>query len=60
MPKGKNNKVIWLMRDEVGGKIMTTFVALRTKIYSYLTDDSKQCEKAKCIRKCVIKRKLKS
>ena len=48
------------MKDELGGKIMTTFVALRTKSYSYLTDDSKQCEKAKCIRKCVIKRKLKS
>ena len=56
---GKNKKVIGLMKDELGGKIMTEFVALRLKTYSYLTDDCKEDKKAKGTKKCVIKRRLK-
>ena len=59
LPTGKNKKVIGLMKDELGGKIMREFVALRPKTYSYLTDDCKEDKKAKGTKKCVIKRRLK-
>ena len=59
LPTGKNKKIIELMKDELGGKIMTEFVALRPKTYSYLTDDCKEDKKTKGTKKCVIKRRLK-
>ena len=59
LPTGKNEKVIGLMKDESGVKIMTEFVALRPKTYSYLTDDCKEDKKAKGTKKCVIKRRPK-
>ena len=59
LPTGKNKKVIGLMKDELGGKIITEFVTLRPKTYSYLTDDGKEDKKAKGTKKCVIKRVIK-
>ena len=47
------------MKDEVGGKIMTEFVALRPKAYSYLMDDGGGDKKTKGTKKCVIKRRRK-
>ena len=46
------------MKDESGGKIMTEFVALRPKTYSYLTDDCEEDKKAKGTKKCVIRLKF--
>ena len=59
LPTGKNKKVIGLMKDELGGMIMTEFAALRPKTYSYLMDDGNSDKKAKGTNKCVIKRVLK-
>ena len=59
LPMGKNKKVIGLMKDEIGGKIITEFVTLRPKTYSYLTDDGKEDKKAKGTKKCVIKKMIK-
>ena len=47
------------MKDELGGKIITEFVALRPKTYSYSTDDGKEDKKAKGTKKCIIKRMIK-
>ena len=59
LPTGKNKKVIGLMKDELGGKIITEFVTLRPKTYSFLTDDGKEDKKAKGTEKCVIKKMIK-
>ena len=50
----KNKKVTGLMKDELGGRIITEFVALIPKSYSYLTDDCKEDKKVKRTKKCVI------
>ena len=59
LPKGKNKKVVGLMKDELGQKIITEFCALKLKTYSYLTEDFKEGKKANGTRKCVIKQRLK-
>ena len=45
LPKGRNEKVIGLMNDELGGKIIAKFVGLRAKDYSYLINDDSEDEK---------------
>ena len=47
------------MKDELGGKIITEFVTLRPKTYSYLTNDGKEDKKTKGTKKCIIKRMIK-
>ena len=59
LPKAKNEKVIRLMKDELGDKIMTKFVGLIPKTSSYLIDNGSKNKKAKSTKRCVIKRKLK-
>ena len=59
LPKGKNKKAIGLMKDELGGGIITEFVALRPMTYSYITDEFIEMKKAKRTKKCVIKKMLK-
>ena len=59
LPKGKNKKVIGLMKGELGGGIINEFVALRPKTYSYMTNEFIEMEKAKGTKKCVIKKMLK-
>ena len=59
LPMGKIKRIIGLMKDELGGKIITEFVTLRPKTYSYLTGDGKEDKKAKGTKMCVIKKMIK-
>ena len=59
LPKGKNKKVIALMKDELGRQIMKEFVGLRVKTYSCLKDNNDEDKKAKGTKTFVLKRKLK-
>ena len=58
-PIGKNKKVIGLFKDELGGKIMAAFFALRAKAYAYKLDDDTEMKKAKKTKKkCIVKREI--
>ena len=46
------------MKDELGGGIITEFVALRPKAYSYKKEDNNELKKAKGTKKCIINKML--
>ena len=56
--KENNKRVIGLVKHELGGKIMTKFVGLRAKTYSYLIHDGSAVKKREGYKKCVLKSKL--
>ena len=59
LSKEKNKKVIGVIKDNLGGKLLKEFIGLRAKTFSYLTDDNSEEKKVKGTKKCAIKRKLK-
>ena len=64
LPVGLNKKVIGLMKDELGGEIMTEFVTLRPKMYAYKTGSAEsttgwgEVKKCKGIKKCIVKKTI--
>ena len=53
LQKGKHKKVIRLMKNELGRKIMTKFVGLRVVAYSYLIDHGSKDKKKQKAQKSV-------
>ena len=51
LPNSMNKKVIGLFKDELEGRIVIIFVALRPRTYSYLMDDDSEHKKAKGTKK---------
>ena len=58
LPMGLNKKVIGMMKDEMGGDVITEFVVLRPKLYSYRKLGGDEEKKCKGIKKGVVKRTL--
>ena len=58
LPIGKNKKVIVLFKDELGGKCIVEFCALRANAYAYKLDDDTEMKKAKGTKKCIVKREI--
>ena len=58
LPVGLNKKVIGLMKGELGDAIMTEFVPLRPKLYSYIKLDRSEHKKCRGIKKCIVKKTL--
>ena len=58
LPIGVNKKVIGLMKDELGERIMTEFVALRPKLYAYKMLSGSGDKKCKGVKKCIVKKLL--
>ena len=47
LSKEKNKKVIGVIKDNLGGKLLKEFIGLRAKTFSYLTDDNSEEKKVK-------------
>ena len=58
IPTGMNKKVIGMMKDEAGGKQITEFVVLRSKLYAYKMDCGKEDKKCKGVKKGVVEKEI--
>ena len=64
IPTGVNKKVIGMMKDEAGGKQITEFVGLRSKLYSFKIEEKnakhakREEKKCKGVKKSEVKRTI--
>ena len=58
IPTGKNKKLVGKFKDEAGGRIISEFVGLRAKLYSYRMHLGSEEKKAKGVKKSVIEKKI--
>ena len=55
---GINKKVLGMVKDEAGGKIIKEFVGLRAKLYSYKMHEGEESKKCKGIKKQVVAKSI--
>ena len=58
IPTGNNKKVVGMMKDECGGKQISEFVGLRSKLYAYKMVEGKEEKKCKGVKKNVVRLQL--
>ena len=58
IPKGINEGILGMFKDELKGEVMTEFIALAFKVYAYMCDNDKVDKRVKGIKKCVGDRVL--
>ena len=58
LPIDKNKKVIGKFKDELGGKTMSEFCALKAKTYAFKLDNDNEVKKAKLTKKWIVKRHI--
>lgn len=50
-----NKKVLGMMKDESEGRFITEFVGLAPKVYSYTIEGGENINKAKGVKKCIVR-----
>lgn len=58
IPNDRNKKIIRMMKDEAGGKIIKEFAGLRAKLYSHTLFEGKEKKRHKGIKKAVVKKNI--
>lgn len=53
-----NEAVVLKLKDEMGGEIISEFVGLRAKLYSYKMKNEKQIKKLRGCKSCIIDKKI--
>ena len=58
IPPRLNKKMIGMLKDEAGGKVIDEFVGLRAKLYSYKMFEGEESKKCKGGKKSVVKKSI--
>ena len=56
IPTGINKKVLGMFKDEVVGKNIKEFIGLRSKLYSFITEEGKENKRCKGVKKNVVEK----
>lgn len=58
IPNDRNRKIVRMMKDEAGRKIIKEFAGLRAKLYSHTMFEGKEEKRHKGIKKAVVEKNI--